>query len=321
MAAPTAGIFVLIIAECDRHPRPADSGDTDTMPSDRRTSRSAPPEQESRQTAPPSGGRQGGFGPFVTFIEYERPDGLVARWDSRRQRKHVQSAPSEAGAWWAPRARGWWIAILFAVGSALFALGAVPGYAGAVGARVDSVTFFVGSLFFTSAGFLQYRESVDAGVGGPAHGWQRVFTYQPQQIDWWASGIQLVGTLFFNVSTGNAVRISLSTQGAQHHIWRPDAIGSVCFLVASGMAWFEVCNGWTAWSPSSISWWITALNLVGSVAFGASAVASYIVPSTGQIWHVELSNLGTFVGALCFLGGALLLLPERTEGAAVPAAP
>jgi hypothetical protein len=36
---------------------------------------------------------------------------------------------------------------LFAVGSLLFALGAVPGYASAVGARWDAVTFFIGSLF------------------------------------------------------------------------------------------------------------------------------------------------------------------------------
>jgi hypothetical protein len=41
-----------------------------------------------------------------------------------------------------------------------------------------------------------------------------------------------------------------------------------------------------------------------------SAVAGYISPATGQL---QLSNLGTFIGALCFLAGALLLLPERTE--------
>ena len=44
-----------------------------------------------------------------------------------------------------------------------------------------------------------------------------------------------------------------------------------------------------------------------------SAVAGYISPSTGQIHNAELTNLGTFTGALCFLAGALLLLPERTE--------
>ena len=259
--------------------------------------------------------RQRGLGPFITLIETERPDGLVARWESRRHRKQAPTAPgAEPHTWWAPRARGWWIAILFAVGSALFALGAVPGYVAAVGARPDSITFFVGSLFFTGAGFLQYRESVDAGADAPPRGLGKVLAWRPGQIDWWASGIQLIGTLYFNVSTGNAVRVDLTAQAAHQHVWRPDAIGSICFLVASGLAWFEVCHGWVAWSPKSISWQITALNLVGSIAFGVSAVAGYIVPSTGQIRDVELSNLGTFVGALCFLAGALLLLPERTAG-------
>ena len=76
---------------------------------------------------------------------------------------------------------------------------------------------------------------------------------------------------------------NLTAHAAQQHVWRPDAIGSVCFLVASGLAWFEVCHGWLAWSPHSLSWWITALNLVGSIAFGVSAVAAYIVPSTGDL--------------------------------------
>ncbi len=55
------------------------------------------------------------------------------------------------------------------------------------------------------------------------------------------------------------------------------------------------------------------MNLGGSIAFGASAVASYIVPETGQLLNVTLTNLGTFVGAVLFLAGAVLLLPERTE--------
>jgi hypothetical protein len=49
------------------------------------------------------------------------------------------------------------------------------------------------------------------------------------------------------------------------------------------------------------------------VAFGVSAVAGYISPATGQLRNAERSNLGTLIGALCFLAGALLLLPERTE--------
>jgi hypothetical protein len=53
------------------------------------------------------------------------------------------------------------------------------------------------------------------------------------------------------------------------------------------------------------------VNLAGSVAFGVSAVASYVKPN-GELVSLALTNLGTFVGAVCFLAGALLLLPERT---------
>jgi hypothetical protein len=279
----------------------------------------------------------------VTFVEHRRPDGFVARWDSRRYRKHLKAESTAGSTWWAPGARGWWIAILFAVGSLLFALGALPGYADAVGTRWDAATFFIGSLFFTAAGFLTYREAVDAAAGAPgavlvdaaagAPGVVQVdaaaaapgvapvprdtaarfFVFQPRRIDWWATAVQLAGTLFFNLSCGNALRVNLTSEAANQHVWRPDALGSICFLVASVLAWFEVCHGWVSWRPRAWSWWITLLNLVGSVAFGISAVAGYVNPTTGQLHNADRANLGTFVGALCFLVGALLLLPERTE--------
>ncbi|MGA3151776.1 MAG: hypothetical protein ACLQK8_03560 [Streptosporangiaceae bacterium] len=257
--------------------------------------------------------RKGRVGPFATFVDRAGPDGVVARWGSRRHRKHPQAASAAGSTWWAPWARAWWIAILFAVGSLLFALGAVPAYASTAGARWDAVTFFIGSLFFTAAGFLTYREAVDAGPQRSDAARRRFFVFQPRRIDWWATAIQLAGTLYFNISTGNAVRVDLTAQAAHQHVWRPDAVGSICFLVASSLAWLEVCHGWAAWQPRSWSWWVTLANLIGSVAFGVSAVAGYINPATGQLHNAERSNLGTLIGAVCFLVGALLLLPERTE--------
>ena len=44
-----------------------------------------------------------------------------------------------------------------------------------------------------------------------------------------------------------------------------------------------------------------------------SAVAAYVIPDSGELRNVELANLGTFVGAVCFLVAAALLLPERTR--------
>jgi hypothetical protein len=263
-------------------------------------------------------GNNDGGGLFATFVDHVQPDGTVARWESRRHRKHPAGAAATGSIWWVPRSRAWWIAILFAVGSLVFALGAVPGYASAVGPRWDAGTFFIGSLFFTAAGFLTYREAVDAGPPSRTAVRRRFFVFQPRRIDWWATAVQLAGTLFFNVSTGTALRVDLTATAAHQHVWRPDAVGSVCFLVASALAWFEVCHGWTAWRPRTWSWWITLVNLIGSVAFGVSAVAGYISPATGQLRNADRSNLGTLIGALCFFAGALLLLPERTEEVSSP---
>ena len=257
------------------------------------------------------GGHDVIIGAPATFVDRVRPDGVIVRWESRHHRKHQK--PAVGSTWWAPRARGWWIAVLFAIGSLLFAVGSVPGYASAVGSVWDTVTYFVGSLFFTAASFLSYREAVDASPGelNPAH--RRLFVYQPGRIDWWATAVQLAGTVYFNISTGLAMVTDLSAQAAHQHVWRPDAIGSVCFLLSSALAWYEACHGWVAWRPRSYSWWITLANMIGSIAFGISAVAGYINPVTGQVHDAARANTQTLIGAVCFLIGAVLLLPERTQ--------
>ncbi|MGZ6966561.1 MAG: hypothetical protein ACXVKN_02395 [Acidimicrobiia bacterium] len=239
-----------------------------------------------------------------------------SRW---HRKQHNRLDTGHGSTWWAPGAAAWWIGILFMVGSACFAIGAVPGYTSWVGSTADNVTFFIGSLFFTSAAALQYLEVVNADPtdGGAAPGGERrpvrLLTWEPRRIDWWACAVQLVGTLFFNRSTFAAMHASLGASTASSHVWRPDALGSVCFLVASELAFAEIGHRWISWRPCVLSWWIAALNLAGSVAFGVSAAAAYIVPGSGQPRNAELVNLGTFVGALGFLIGAFLLLPERTE--------
>ena len=57
----------------------------------------------------------------------------------------------------------------------------------------------------------------------------------------------------------------------------------------------------------------TLANLIGSVAFGISAVAGYVNPVTGQVHNAGRANTQTLIGAICFFIGAVLLLPERTE--------
>lgn len=247
----------------------------------------------------------------------------VGAWTSRRLRKQSSLLDTGRGStWWAPGAVGWWIGVLFAVGSVCFAVGSAPGYVEAVGVAADGITFFVGSLFFTVAACLQYLEVVNVAQLPHGSGSQRPrrrwLTWEPRRIEWWAALVQLAGTVLFNVSTFHALREHLSATQANRLVWRPDALGSICFLVSSGLAWVEVGRSWWSWRPRSLSWRITALNLAGSIAFGVSAVAAHIVPTSDQPRNVTLMNLGTFVGALCFLIGGVLLLPERTHDHAPP---
>jgi hypothetical protein len=258
-----------------------------------------------------------GLGPFVTERTATRADGTLARWQSRLARKRARH-PDES-TWWAPGALGWWIAVLFAIGSACFAVAAVPSLATAVGAETDNLIYFVGSIFFTTAGLLLYAEVVgvhDVGIGGFGARCRRLLTFQPHRIDWLAAVIQSVGTVFFNVSTGHAFFGSFdSATSANHAIWRPDVLGSICFLVSSYLSYAEVCHGVARWQPTNLSWWITIGNLLGSVAFGVSAVASRFV-TADELRNPTWTTLGTFIGGLCFLGASILLLPERTEAAA-----
>ena len=92
----------------------------------------------------------------------------------------------------------------------------------------------------------------------------------------------------------------------------------MAFLIASGVAWWAVRRGGPRDVGSRLPWWIALANMVGSVAFGVSAVAAFVIPATGDVWDASLANLGTLVGALCFLVGAVLLLPVWDAGPARP---
>ena len=250
---------------------------------------------------------------FVTSQTWRRPDGRLVTWVSRAHRKGPRPGATAEGTWWAPHALGWWVAVLFIIGSTCFAIGPAPGYLAWVGYRADAVTFFVGSIFFTSAALCQYIQTVRVprALGDTAtHVHTPFLGIEPRRIDFWAAGVQFIGTLFFNVTTFNALRTNIDYQ---QHIWTPDWRGSICFLVASELAYLEVGHRVFSWMPRSRSWRITALNLLGSVFFGISAIASYTSPTTGAPVSVFWTNAGTFAGAVCFLVGALLLLPERTE--------
>jgi hypothetical protein len=195
-----------------------------------------------------------------------------------------------------------WIGILFAIGASCFFVGALPGFVELVGSGVDGLTFFVGSIFFTTAAAFQLLESSnpERPPGAPF----RVIAYLPRSADWWSSAIQFAGTLLFNVSTFRAMYTGLEDVEYDKLVWSPDALGSICFLVSGALACAVVRS-----RPRDRPWWIAWINFAGCVAFGISAVAAYVVPETGSAIDLAAANAFTSLGGLCFLIGALLLLP------------
>lgn len=184
-----------------------------------------------------------------------------------------------------------WMAVLFAGGSTCFLVAPFPGFVELVGQQVDAGVFFVGSLLFTSAATLQWL---------PVH--------QPRTTVWWSSSWQLVGTVFFNATTFRALSTATDSTDYNRVVWRPDAFGSVCFLVSGLLAYAVVAGSWRRRPPRTNDGHIAAVNLAGCVAFGVSAAAAYVVPSSAQELDARLANVTTALGALGFLVAALLLL-------------
>jgi hypothetical protein len=187
-----------------------------------------------------------------------------------------------------------WMALFFALGSTCFLIGPFPGYVQLVGESADGVTFFVGSILFTLGGafqsWLAWPDRRSSRAGGAA---------------WWSAIVQSAGTLFFNVTTYQAMHTALTSPEYNKLVWRPDWRGSICFLVSGAIAY--LASPRRGWLPARghRGWWQPAVNLLGCIFFGISAIAGYVVPSTGSMIDQAAANWNTSLGAACFLACAL----------------
>jgi hypothetical protein len=184
----------------------------------------------------------------------------------------------------------------FAVGSLLFAVGAVLSATELLDVVIINLNFFTGALFFTAAAFIQLAMSTRP----------RRDVTRADAVDWWAAVVQFGGTLFFNLSTTEALLNALDPASHLRTGWRPDVFGSACFLVACVLGIFATTMRDTLWDPNARIWRCTWLNMVGAIFFAISAIGAYVAPSTGEVVSELWANLGTLLGAACFLAAALL---------------
>jgi hypothetical protein len=208
-----------------------------------------------------------------------------------------------------------WMGWLFVVGSVCFAVGVPLSMSTAWSPVGGAATLFVGPIFFTSASSIQMGLGWRAGEGGEdATIAEALLSRNPA---WTSSWVQWIGTLAFNVTTfWGVVEASGAEALSSQVIWRPDAVGSILFLVSSAIALMPEVRRHRHGHARDRSWTISALNMLGSVFFGISALGAYVVPATDELLNARWSNGGTFLGALCFLVGAWLVIPRGRDSAA-----
>lgn len=189
----------------------------------------------------------------------------------------------------------------FAIGSVLFAAGAVMAVAQA-NLVATNIVYAAGAVFFTSAASVQMIAAA-----------QRRPPVVYKDPDWMSAIIQLLGTLAFNVMTIRAVSMSLDpAQVPYSQVWNPDVYGSALFLISSWVAWHPIAREKRHHTVRGRSALICWANMLGSIFFALSAWGAQLLPG-GQYQSLFWNNAGTFVGALCFLVGSLALLPPRDQ--------
>lgn len=270
---------------------------------------------------------------FVSRRIIALADGTQIVWASRPHRKRLftlerddRHAP-EAFLFrclWMPRQPNWWIGILFALGAALFAAGCVlflvPATATLLGLDEwhSNAVFFAGSIPFTMAAYLQLYQAANAppmmgndGATGAAARRRRVFFgWQPGDIGWLSCALQFAGTVLFNFNTFDPLLPGLNWFQDDLLIWAPNIFGSILFLASGHLAFAETCHAHFRFEPSSLSWWIVAINWLGCLGFMVAALLAIFLPVDVGPWMTDLSLSFTLQGAVCFFVGAILLLPE-----------
>lgn len=287
--------------------------------------------------------------PFVTLRHFEHELGHHHVWAARPHRKQLRRGGSiglrvghtlaHPEHWlFRPERLNWWIGTVFCVGAFLFALGGTlslwPALAEMLGITRINAVFFMGSIPFTTAAYLQLFQAANMpsqtesssrpnSPTDPAESQSlnrqtahrstnhrvRFFGWFPSHPGWLSCALQFPGTVLFNFNTFDAMLPGLGTLGEEMLIWVPNLLGSILFLASGWLAWVETCHAHFAWRPSRLPWQIALWNLMGCVSFMAAAILA-VVLMDGSVWLPRLATFFTLTGGVCFFVGSFLMLPE-----------
>ncbi len=265
--------------------------------------------------------------PFITRRSY-RLAGRRIVWQARQHRKGLARAAraleNAPVPFWQTQGYNWWTGALFALGSLLFmtgsALSLLPADI-APAATPINIVFFMGSIPFTLAGYLQHFQAANQSAftldPNDATAPRRIslLGWHPHSAGWLSTFCQFIGTVAFNFNTFDPLVAGAGWEAQDLAVWLPGMVGSVLFLVSGYLAFVETAHGYWSWRPRRLDWQIVFINLLGCVAFMAASTLAY-VPRGGEAgWIGDLANVLLGLGAFGFFLGAALMMRESATAA------
>lgn len=262
-----------------------------------------------------------GAWPFVTLHRYVHR-GRPVLWRARQHRKGLlrgeRGLEHTRAPFWQRAGYNRATGLLFAVGAFLFMLGSVltlfQGGPGGFSVREIGITFFLGSIPFTIAGYLQHFQAANATgfTTAPQNRPQRIalIGWHPRSPGWLSTFTQFIGTVAFNFNTFDGIAPARGWVMQDVTIWMPGFVGSVLFLVSGFLAYIEAGHAYWSWRPKDLDWQIVFVNLLGCIFFMVAGVLAYVPAGPEPGWIPLLANANLWLGALGFFVGAVLLVRE-----------
>lgn len=189
----------------------------------------------------------------------------------------------------------------------LFAIGAALAQADVGEPRLAGGVYLVGGVFFSTGAYAAVLQIVN---GRRTERW-RWWSAEPGRLEWLSTVVLFAGTLVFAINLVDSLLGDLSPAQYDRLVWSPDMVGCALFLVSGHFAMVEISGSWLpCWRPRDLGWRIVAVNQLGSILFMVAAVASFI-RADGDMIAIDIANLGTLSGALCFAAAGVMQEFER----------
>ncbi|WP_319517456.1 hypothetical protein [uncultured Martelella sp.] len=266
---------------------------------------------------------QRGPWPFVT-LRHETRGGQMLDWRARDHRKglfrHRRALAGVRAPVWQTAFYNWIMGLVFVIGASLFMAGSAmalfPKIVAGLPAWTTNVTFFIGSIPFTTAAYLQLFQAANADQTAATAGTRvKLFGWSPESPGWLSAITQFIGTVAFNFNTFDAINTPKGWAAQDLVIWVPGMIGSVLFLVSAYLAYIEVGHAHFSRPRRELGWWIAAINLIGCIAFMIASTIAYVPRHGISDVVMDISNANLWLGAFCFaLAAALSMREARHAG-------